>query len=92
MEGAATFYYPDGRKDDVHVRRRYDTDQSGSPARWCGAYVAAPRATVSPDAFYARFSDGCEADIVIEPRDERCGRFVVTSDLADSTARPRPDI
>ena len=89
--GGATFYYGDGTKVTVYARRRWAETTRG-PERWWGSYVADPGETVRREIMYARFSDGSEAEIAINPRNERCGRFVVRGTLEDSTTRPRPDI
>jgi hypothetical protein len=71
---------------------RSAADSTGEAVRWWGVYVTDPGEGDRGDVFYARFSDGSEAEVSLQPRNERCGRFVVTSPLGDSTTRPRPDI
>jgi hypothetical protein len=84
FQGGATFYQ-DGSKVLVDVRRYFATDTKGVPNRWWGKYEIADGATLASGVAYARFSDHSECDIAIDAADERTGRFVVQSQLVDST-------
>lgn len=89
--GGATLYQG-GAKVDVVVHTYFATDEAGVANRWWGTYVDAPRESLADGDAYARFSDGSEAEVNLEVADATSGRFTVTSPLADSTTRPRPDI
>lgn len=96
MEGelgfiGGTTFYQGKTKVDAIVHRYFANDERGLVNRWWGTYGHADESLASGDA-YARFSDGSEADVNIEAADATSGRFTVTTPLADSTKRPRPDI
>jgi hypothetical protein len=89
--GGTTFYQGE-TKVDALVHSYFATDEQGVANRWWGRYTDAPDGSLTSGDAYARFSDGSEADVSIEAVDATSGRFIVTTPLADSTKRPRPDI
>jgi hypothetical protein len=89
--GGATFYQGD-TKVHATVQRYFANDERGLVTRWWGTYIDVAEESLASGDAYARFSDGSEADVRIEAADATSGRFIVTTPLADSTKRPRPDV